>query len=112
MSRIANARMYSVTESAAADWKALLSWVLKRANLEFELLDYPAPAPVSVLWARNDLGLTLMCGLPFAQREARPVLIAHPVPRRLARQGAPDAGKLDRQERRRALCLHSRREGR
>lgn len=89
MSRIANARMYSVTESAAADWKALLSWVLKRANLEFELLDYPAPAPVSVLWARNDLGLTLMCGLPFAQREARPVLIAAPIPSPERYEGRP-----------------------
>lgn len=80
MSRIANARMYSVSESAAADWKALLSWVLQRAGLDYELLDYPSPQPVSALWARDDLGLTLMCGLPFALRETQPTLIAAPIP--------------------------------
>lgn len=89
MSRIANARMYSVSASAADDWKILLSWVLKRADLDFEILDYPAPAPVSVLWARNDLGLALMCGLPFAQRETRPVLVAAPIPSPVRYGGQP-----------------------
>ena len=80
MSPIANARMYSVCDSVAADWKTLLAWVLERAGLNFEVIDYPAPAPVSVLWARDDLGLVMMCGLPFAQRSIRPTLIAAPIP--------------------------------
>jgi ABC-type phosphate/phosphonate transport system substrate-binding protein len=77
---VANARMYSATPSVKADWKALLAWVLARAELPWDLIDYDAPAPLSVLWARNDLGLAMMCGLPFAQRGERPTLVAAPIP--------------------------------
>ena len=77
---VANARMYSATPSVKNDWKQLLAWVLERAGLPWEVIEYDAPAPLSVLWARNDLGLAMMCGLPFAQREQRPTLIAAPVP--------------------------------
>ena len=83
---LANARMYSVTASAKADWKELLAWVLARANLPWDLIDHDAPAPLSVLWARDDLGLAMMCGLPFAQRLKRPILVAAPLPS-LARYG-------------------------
>jgi ABC-type phosphate/phosphonate transport system substrate-binding protein len=77
---VANARMYSATPAVKADWKALLAWVLARADLPWGLIDYDAPAPLSVLWARNDLGLAMMCGLPFAQRGERPTLVAAPIP--------------------------------
>ena len=77
---LANARMYSATPAVKADWKALLAWVLTRAGLPWDLIDYDAPAPLSVLWARNDLGLAMMCGLPFAQRGERPTLVAAPIP--------------------------------
>ena len=80
---VANARMYSATPSVKADWKELLSWVLARAGLPWDVIDYDAPAPLSALWARDDLGLAMMCGLPFAQRmnEARrPTLVAAPLP--------------------------------
>ena len=77
---VANARMYSATPSVKADWKALLAWVLDRAGLPWDLIDYDAPAPLSVLWARDDLGLAMMCGLPFAQRGAQPTLVAAPIP--------------------------------
>ena len=77
---LANARMYSATASAKTDWKELLSWVLARAGLPWNLIDYDAPAPLSVLWARDDLGLAMMCGLPFAQRPERPTLVAAPLP--------------------------------
>ena len=77
---VANARMYSATPSVKADWKQLLAWVLERAGLPWEIVDYDAPAPLSVLWARNDLGLAMMCGLPFARRTQKPRLIAAPVP--------------------------------
>jgi len=80
---VANARMYSVTPSVKADWKQLLAWALARAGLPWDVSDYDAPAPLSVLWARDDLGLAMMCGLPFAQRinEARrPTLVAAPLP--------------------------------
>jgi len=72
--------MYSATPSAKADWKELLAWALARAGLPWEVIDYDAPAPLSVLWARSNLGLAMMCGLPFAQRPKRPTLIAAPIP--------------------------------
>jgi ABC-type phosphate/phosphonate transport system substrate-binding protein len=80
MAWVANARMYSANASARADWKTLLAWVLARAELGWEVIDYDPPAPLSALWARDDLGLAMMCGLPFSQRTPRPTLIAAPVP--------------------------------
>jgi ABC-type phosphate/phosphonate transport system substrate-binding protein len=80
MALVANARMYSANASARADWKTLLAWVLARAELGWEVIDYDAPAPLSALWARDDLGLAMMCGLPFSQRTPRPTLVAAPVP--------------------------------
>ncbi|MGH6640723.1 MAG: phosphate/phosphite/phosphonate ABC transporter substrate-binding protein, partial [Polaromonas sp.] len=77
---VANARMYSATPSVKADWKELFAWVLARAGLPWDVIDYDAPAPLSVLWARDDLGLAMMCGLPFAQRAGRPILVAAPLP--------------------------------
>jgi ABC-type phosphate/phosphonate transport system substrate-binding protein len=77
---LGNARMYSATPAVKADWKALLAWVLQRAGLPWNVIDYDAPAPLSLLWARDDLGLAMMCGLPFAQRSVRPTLVAAPIP--------------------------------
>ncbi|HTH81247.1 MAG TPA: PhnD/SsuA/transferrin family substrate-binding protein [Ramlibacter sp.] len=77
---IANARMYSATPAVAAAWKELLAWVLRRADLDWEVIDYVAPKPLSELWARDDLGIAMMCGLPFSEREPQPTLIAAPVP--------------------------------
>lgn len=77
---IVNARMYSATPQAKQAWKALFREVLERAGLDWELLDHDAPAPLSALWARADLGATMMCGLPYSQREPRPTLVAAPVP--------------------------------
>ncbi len=77
---IANARMYSATPAVKEAWRQLLHWVLGQAGLDWEVLDYDAPAPLSALWARDDLGLALMCGLPFLQRVPRPLLLAAAVP--------------------------------
>ncbi|MBC7608390.1 MAG: PhnD/SsuA/transferrin family substrate-binding protein [Polaromonas sp.] len=86
---VANARMYSATPSVKADWKQLFAWVLERAGLPWRVIDYDAPAPLSVLWTRNDLGLAMMCGLPFARRGERPTLIAAPVPSPARYAGKP-----------------------
>ena len=88
-SPVANARMYSATPSVKADWTQLLAWVLDHAGLAWPVIDYDAPAPLAKLWARGDLGLAMMCGLPFAQQSHalpslhgnRPLtLIAAPLP--------------------------------
>lgn len=77
---VANARMYSATPQVKADWKALLHWVLGHAGLPWEVIDYDAPAPLSVLWARDDLGAAMMCGLPYALRTPKPQIVAAPIP--------------------------------
>lgn len=77
---IANARMYSASASVKEDWKTLLGWILRYAGLEWPVIDYDPPAPLSTLWARDDLGLVLMCGLPFAHDRKRVRPIAAPLP--------------------------------
>jgi ABC-type phosphate/phosphonate transport system substrate-binding protein len=77
---IANARMYSATPAVKAAWKEVLAWVLAQARLDWEVVDYDAPAPLNALWSRDDLGLAMMCGLPYSQREPRPTLLAGPIP--------------------------------
>ncbi len=77
---VANARMYSATPAVKRAWNEVLGWALREAELPWEIIDYDAPAPLSALWARNDLGCAMMCGLPYSQRSPRPVLIAALVP--------------------------------
>jgi ABC-type phosphate/phosphonate transport system substrate-binding protein len=77
---IVNARMYSVNAECKADWQRVLRWALDRADLDWPIVDHDAPAPLARLWARDDLGAALMCGLPFALREPRPTLVAAPLP--------------------------------
>jgi ABC-type phosphate/phosphonate transport system substrate-binding protein len=77
---IANARMYSVTPAVKAAWKALLSKAVERARLDWQVVDHDPPRPMTELWARQDLGLAMMCGLPFSQREPRARLVAAPIP--------------------------------
>ena len=78
---VANARMYAVTEVAAAAWRRIFRWLGQRAGVELAPLEHPPPAPLRDLWQRSDLGCTFMCGWPFARAERRPRLIAAPVPR-------------------------------
>jgi len=77
---VANARMYSVTPAVKAAWRELFEWVLRRAELDWPVIDYDAPAALSALWERDDLGLAMMCGLPFSQREPRATIVAAPIP--------------------------------
>jgi ABC-type phosphate/phosphonate transport system substrate-binding protein len=72
--------MYSVDATAAAAWRSVLGWVLRRAELVWDIIDHAAPAPMATLWSRDDLGAALMCGLPWSLRMPRPQLIAAPVP--------------------------------
>jgi len=77
---IVNARMYAPAPAAKAAWREVLGWVLRRAGLDWTYLDHDAPAPMAQLWARDDLGLAFMCGLPYSLRTPTPQLIAAPVP--------------------------------
>lgn len=80
MTPVANARMYSVTPAAKAAWRELLGWVLEHAGVAAEFVDHDPPRLLSELWARDDLGAVMMCGLPFSLRPQRPTILAAPVP--------------------------------
>ncbi len=86
---VANARMYSITPAVAQAWRELLNWVLVRAALPWNVLDYPAPRPLNELWQRNDLGCALMCGLAHAVSFPCAVPIAVPVVDEPRYGGAP-----------------------
>ncbi len=77
---IANARMYAITPTARAAWRALFEWVSRYSDVPLRYVDHAAPAPLEELWARTDLGAAFMCGFPFATAALRPQLVAGPVP--------------------------------
>jgi ABC-type phosphate/phosphonate transport system substrate-binding protein len=77
---IANARMYAVSPSVAAVWRTLLEGIVADTGLSVAWLDHAAPQPLEELWNRNDMAAVFMCGLPFAQAQPQPVLVAAPVP--------------------------------
>lgn len=77
---IVNTRMYSVAPAAKAAWRELLEWILERANVRMEFVDQEPPATLADLWSRGDLGVAMMCGLPYSHRKPRPLLLAAPVP--------------------------------
>jgi ABC-type phosphate/phosphonate transport system substrate-binding protein len=79
---VANARMYSTTSREANDaWMTLLRWVVAQAGGDWQVMEYPATAPLDDLWARPDLGCTFMCGLPYIWDARDLVPIAAPVVR-------------------------------
>lgn len=77
---IANARMYSLNAVTTSAWRAVLDWVLKRAGVAGEVIDYPAPLPLPALWERPDLGGVFICGYPFSKMSPQPVALAAPIP--------------------------------
>jgi len=86
---IANARMYSVSPQAAADWRRLLSAIVEYSGLDIQVIDHHEPAPIEQLWSRADKAAVFMCGLPFSRFAPQPQLIAAPVPSPLAFRGLP-----------------------
>jgi hypothetical protein len=76
----ANARMYAINPAVAAAWRALLEWVALRAEVDVEVIDYPAPAPLPSLWARPDAACVFMCGYPLSRAQPQPRVLAAPVP--------------------------------
>jgi len=85
----ANARMYAINPAVAAAWRALLEWAATRAEVDFEVIDYPAPAPLPALWARPDAAGVFMCGYPRSQAQPQPRVLAASVPSPRPYDGRP-----------------------
>jgi len=77
---LANARMYSVTPVAAAAWREVIGWVTREAGVPVEFIEHGPPKLLSDLWARDDLGVVQMCGLPASLRRPSPTVLAAPQP--------------------------------
>jgi ABC-type phosphate/phosphonate transport system substrate-binding protein len=77
---LANARMYSVTKAAAEAWRAVIGWAAREADVPVEFVEHGPPKLLSELWARDDLGVVQMCGLPASLRKPAPTIIAAPQP--------------------------------
>lgn len=77
---VANARMYSVTPAAAEAWRAVIGWAAREAGVALEFVEHGPPRLLSDLWARDDLGVVQMCGLPASLRKPAPTILAAPQP--------------------------------
>lgn len=77
---LANARMYSVTPASAEAWRAVIGWATREARVPVEFVEHAPPKLLSELWARDDLGVVQMCGLPASLRRPAPTILAAPVP--------------------------------
>jgi ABC-type phosphate/phosphonate transport system substrate-binding protein len=77
---LANARMYSVTPASAEAWRSVIGWVTREAGVPVEFVEHAPPKLLSDLWARNDLGVVQMCGLPASLRSPSPTVLAAPQP--------------------------------
>jgi ABC-type phosphate/phosphonate transport system substrate-binding protein len=77
---VANARMYSVTPAAAEAWRAVIGWAAREAGVPVAFVEHAPPKLLSDLWARDDLGVVQMCGLPASLRKPSPTVLAAPQP--------------------------------
>jgi ABC-type phosphate/phosphonate transport system substrate-binding protein len=77
---LANARMYSVTPATAEAWRSVIGWAARAADVPVEFVEHAPPKLLSDLWARDDLGVVQMCGLPASLRRPSPVILAAPIP--------------------------------
>lgn len=82
--------MYSVDAVATDAWRVLLRWMVERAGVDVDVIDYPPPRPLPALWDRADLACAFMCGFPLSHRDPAPVVLAAPVPSPAAYGGKPE----------------------
>ncbi|MGR9139347.1 phosphate/phosphite/phosphonate ABC transporter substrate-binding protein [Rhizobium leguminosarum] len=78
---VACSRMYNLSPRIRGLWDALFALASSQSGIELEIIAHAAPAPLSELWARPDLGAVFMCGYPFSRmpEAARPPVLAAPV---------------------------------
>ncbi len=78
---IACSRMYNLSPKISGLWDELFHWLADRSGVELEIIAHAAPAPLSDLWRRPDMGAVFMCGFPFSRLSPaeRPEPLAAPV---------------------------------
>jgi ABC-type phosphate/phosphonate transport system substrate-binding protein len=83
--------MYNVAPQARLLWDGFFDWLSRSSGVDLEVVAHEAPAPLSTLWHRADLGVAFMCGFPFMATEpdVRPVALAAPVAQACWAKGMP-----------------------
>lgn len=76
---IANTRMYGAGERCRRLWNELVAQISDSSGVPLEIVEHGAPAPMTDLWKRADMGFVQMCGWPFWRSDPRPDLVAAPV---------------------------------
>lgn len=78
---IACSRMYNLSPAICAAWDALLGWLSRQTGVDLNIIAHAAPAPLSELWSRPDMGAVFMCGYPFSRLapHQQPIALAAPV---------------------------------
>lgn len=73
--------MYNLSPKITGLWDRLFAWLGARSGIELDIIPHAAPAPLSELWARPDMGVVFMCGFPFSllAPEKRPIPLAAPI---------------------------------
>ncbi|WP_168879610.1 phosphate/phosphite/phosphonate ABC transporter substrate-binding protein [Rhizobium sp. P28RR-XV] len=73
--------MYNLSPKISGLWDCLFRWLADRSHVELEIITHAAPAPLSELWTRLDMGAVFMCGFPFSRlaKAERPLPLAAPV---------------------------------
>jgi ABC-type phosphate/phosphonate transport system substrate-binding protein len=70
--------MYNLSPRIRELWDALFALLAERSSVDLEAIAHAAPAPLSELWARPDMGAVFMCGYPFSRmpEDSRPTPLA------------------------------------
>lgn len=73
--------MYNLSPAIRGLWDALFDWLGRESGIAMTVIAHAAPAPLSELWERPDVGAMFICGYPFAlmKPEDRPQPLAAPV---------------------------------
>jgi ABC-type phosphate/phosphonate transport system substrate-binding protein len=73
--------MYNLSPKISGLWGGFFHWLADRSGVELEVIAHAAPAPLSELWARPDMGAVFMCGFPFSRLSPaeRPQPVAAPI---------------------------------
>ncbi|WP_223119765.1 phosphate/phosphite/phosphonate ABC transporter substrate-binding protein [Salinicola corii] len=79
---VACSRMYNVSPLSRQCWDELFHWLAAVSGVALEIIGHAAPASLSALWQRTDLGMAFMCGYPYSQlpEEEQPHALVSAVP--------------------------------
>nr|WP_309574439.1 PhnD/SsuA/transferrin family substrate-binding protein [Rhizobium sp. AP16] len=78
---VACSRMYNLSPKISGLWDGFFTWLGAQSGIRIEVIPHAAPAPLSALWERPDMGVVFMCGFPFSKlaAEQRPIPLVAPI---------------------------------